>query len=690
MKRHDFHLFWLAGLMLLLFTSVVAAAQPLRLPADQPFVRPGMLQTREDMAYVKQQVQAGVEPWKTAFENLKKATDPDFQPEAYTHVSIGAYGTASTGGKEFYASARAALQLAMLAYLTDNEAYAQSATRIIRAWSDRLWDLDDNDAKLTIGYHGIHFLHAAEILKFMGTAWSAEDDAQFTRMIRQVFYPTIEDFFPEANGNWDGTLIHTMLCIGVWTGDHRIFNRALQHYLWGAGNGGLTRYFYPTGQPQETTRDWGHVQMGIGAFAQAAQVALTQGVLLFDLADNRLALGFEYCARYLLGGDIPVFGVRSDRANGTVQDIFEPVYQYYTGNLGIDLPGVKEIVETRTRPHASLGLLLATKAPADRRPAKVPVVQPDARAKLPSETGALAGATAASFPSDAVFLEPGADIQAAIDRYKGTGRWIVLRPGVHSLSQALRLESGITLAGEGARSILFLDPSADGYAIRNTDKNLHDVALRDLLIEAGTETETHFDPNSRRMLRAYLTSQRRGGVLLMGDRDDQMQRLSFRHVTIQNGTQHGLAIRGAKDVSLTACDVSDNGGSVVPGPGFHQNIQVTHSSNVDINACRADTSPAGNGIEAVCCRNLQITACESARNGRSGIRVADSRAVTVTDCLVEGNLRDGIGLETLIDGCPSAVLRGNLLQLNGGYGLRIPEDAVRTGNTLRDNRRPGR
>lgn len=58
------------------------------------------------------------------------------------------------------------------------------------------------------------------------------------------------------------------------------------------------------------------MQLGIGEFAKAAQVAWTQGIDFYSAADNQLALGFEYTAKFLLSGAIPVYGVLSLRGTG--------------------------------------------------------------------------------------------------------------------------------------------------------------------------------------------------------------------------------------------------------------------------------------------------------------------------------------------------------------------------------------
>ena len=223
------------------------------------FVHPGMAQNNQDLDYMREMILKDTEPWKTAFENLKKATSLDFIPKPFTEISVGPYGANSIGGREFSQSAEAVYNHALMWYITRNKAYARKAIEILNAWSYVLRSFDANNAKLNVGLFGYYYLNAAEILKYTDSDWALKDVKQFTQMVLTVFYPTIKDFFTEANGNWDASMISTMMCIGVFTDNAEIFNRAVERFYRGEGNSGITRYIYPGGQCQESTRDWDHV-----------------------------------------------------------------------------------------------------------------------------------------------------------------------------------------------------------------------------------------------------------------------------------------------------------------------------------------------------------------------------------------------------------------------------------------------
>ena len=74
----------------------------------------------------------------------------------------------------------------------------------------------NHDAKLLIGMAGLMYCNAAELLKHTWEGWPAENQRQFETMLRDVWYPVIEDFYPYANRNWDASMLQTMIGMGVF------------------------------------------------------------------------------------------------------------------------------------------------------------------------------------------------------------------------------------------------------------------------------------------------------------------------------------------------------------------------------------------------------------------------------------------------------------------------------------------
>lgn len=655
---------------------------------EKPFVHPGMLQNKADLELMKNNISEGKEPWKTAFENLKRETSLSFRVTPFTHVSSGAYGANDKGGNDFYESGKAACNHALMWYITGEKAHEAKAVEILNAWSYRLWDFDANNAKLLVGLFSPYYLNAAEILRYTGSGWQEKDIDQFSRLIQTVLYPTIKDFFTEANGNWDASMIYAMMCMGVFLDNHDIFNKAADRFYYGEGNSGITKYIYPTGQCQETTRDWAHVQLGIGELAKAVQIAWTQGYDFYSTAGNRLALGFEYAAKFLIENEIPVFGVLSQRDKNDFRDVYESVYEHYEKVKGIGMPFTGQLIQKHTRANSSAGVLTGLRIPEwaikidDKRP-----IAPSSKAKSPSICGALEIANT-SIPAGSVYIKPGKSIQKEIDKQSDSDapKWIVLGKGVHTLKEPLKLNSDITLCGEGKGTILTLNPNAEGITIINSSNNIRNVTVRDLLIEGATKTATPFDPNYERSQRLY-NAKSRGGLSFLGDEEEQIQNIRLENITIQNCTKNGVFISGAKNIKVINCDFSDNGSSVVPGQGFHHNLNLTHVSNCEITNSRFDASLWGNGLSVLFGENIIISGNEFARNKLSGIYCAESENVQVLGNLVEGNDESGIFFEYLKDGSSNIKIEKKLVQLNGKKGIFVERSSSAfPKNNLRDNR----
>jgi len=672
------------GLVCVLLMGAPLAALATEAPGRQSFVHPGMLHTSEDLATIRELVEAGEEPWRTAWEQLRdgRPSSLEFQPEPRTHVIRGPYGRPSIGDRELSRSARAAHSHALLWAISGNRAHAEKAIEILNAWSGVLWDFQLNDAKLLAAWTGDSFCNAAEILRHTDSGWEEGDVEQFTRLMLTVYYPLLENFFPEANGNWDAAIINTMLCIGVFCDNRGVFDRAVEHFMRGRGNGGITKYVYPSGQCQESTRDQSHTQMGLGEFALACRVAQSQGVDLYGAADNRLALGFEYTARYMLGDDVPAYGDVSEQGRRRLRDIYESVYQHYHYGRGLEMPYTGRAIARTRGGRRSGSALTMHRGPLPDPPRSAGPPSPSTQAP---EAGARPTPTA-NPPTDAISVAPGEDVQSALDSCSAGG-WVVLARGVHTLTDTLKIPSRITLSGQGLETILWLDPERTGPTLVNATPDLHDVTLRDLVVEGATSCETPNDPNSQRRRRSYQHAPSRAGIVLSALRAGQMRNLRLEHVTVRNCAHDGVAIRGATNVAIHSCDFSDSGGSVVPGPGLQHNLLLARSSKCEVRGSRFDTSLWGSGIDVSHCQDVSLHNNEAARNALHGIRATESTNVCVTGNLVEGNDGSGILLDALMDGCRGTEVRANLARNNGGYGIDVVHhgEGVVVDNTAKDN-----
>lgn len=344
--------------------------------AEAEFVHPGIAHSSQRIAFVKSKLEAGEQPWTGAWEQLKSSREAslDYQPQPSAHVERGAYNKPDIGSSEFSGDASAAYTHAICWVLSDDERHAKKCAEILDAWSNKLESVSNHDARLLVGMTGYKYCVAAEIIRHTWDGWEAESQTRFEKMLREIWYPIIEDFHPTANGNWDASMIQVMLAMGVFLEDPAMFDRAKDYFLTGKGNGAIGMYFSETGQCQESGRDQAHTQMGLEFLANACETAWIQGVDLYGALDNRLLKGFEYTAKYNLGMDVPYAPYRSfqgrynykaisDDSRGRLRGMYQRVFNHYHNRKGLDAPYTEQAAQkqsqsrgTRRRSQSSGGL----------------------------------------------------------------------------------------------------------------------------------------------------------------------------------------------------------------------------------------------------------------------------------------------------------------------------------------------
>jgi hypothetical protein len=341
------------------------------------FIHPGLLQSREDLVRIRNSVSAKQEPTFSGYEVFR--ANAQSQSNYRMRGPLATVGRNPTVGQSDYDSdANAAYQCAIMWCITGDPAFANKSREIINAWSATLKSVTGRDSVLMAGLGPFKMINAAEILRYTDAGWSGAEIRQTEKHFHNVIYPVLQDFAPFANGNWDTAAIKTMMAIGVFCDDRAIFERALRYYVAGVGDGRLTHYIInDAGQCQESGRDQQHTQLGLAHLGDCCEIAWHQGLDLYGLEGNRLLKGFEYCARYNLGEDVPFVETwdRTGKYNhiaistngrGQFRAVFEQVYNHYANRVGLDAPFTRRVVE-RIRPeqiggpgadHVGFGTLL--------------------------------------------------------------------------------------------------------------------------------------------------------------------------------------------------------------------------------------------------------------------------------------------------------------------------------------------
>ncbi|WP_183580588.1 alginate lyase family protein [Mucilaginibacter sp. X5P1] len=308
----------------------------------QPFVHPGLLHTAKDLQRIREMVAKGVEPWKSGFAVFKASpySSAEWVPHPAEHVERSLLAGAGKNIGDLEKDVCAAYQNALMWAITGDEAHAKKAIEILNAWSATLKVFDGTDVELGAGLCGFKMTSAAEIMRTY-PGWAPADIKRCQDMFMQVFYPPIQYFALWAHGNWDLACMKEMMAIGVFCDDHALFNKAVDFFYKGPGNGSLPHYIInETGQVQESGRDQAHTQLGIGHLSEMCEIGWSQGMDMYGANNNRLLKGFEYSAKYNLGEDVPFQPYTdisgrfpathiSDNGRGKLRSIYEMVLNHY-------------------------------------------------------------------------------------------------------------------------------------------------------------------------------------------------------------------------------------------------------------------------------------------------------------------------------------------------------------------------
>lgn len=632
------------------------------------FIHPGISFTIEDLELMKNKVDNNEDPWHSVFSLEEKSySTKEIDYKTFVHIVSGPYSNPDIGGKEFERAGRTLYDLSILSYISGNDVYAKEAIKLLENWMKvGVWSFDENNTKLLVAESCFFFCNAAEILRYTYSGWGKGHTEAFSRFIMSSFYPIIRYYFPKANGNWDGANIRALLSIAVFTDNEQLFDNAINHYKYSHANGSLVKYIYPDGQCQESTRDQGHVQMGLGLFADAARIAYSQGVDLFSVADNRLALGLEYTSRYLLGEESHCYGIISHKKRDDIRSNYLHAVKFYNA-LGYRLPYSEKIVNKKIEEKSNaMDILAAFRAKknsisiTERKDLNI--------SDMAFQVGAKHSVNRYN-KNNVIEVSPGQSIQSAIDRASKENKIVLLMPGQHLLIETLLIPSNTHIVGFGRQTILMSGKLKGSTAIAaSKDMGIENIILENFILEAsytyGSEPE-----NTERFERKGKFSNSLTGINFSAHGFNGYKNITLKNLTVNNYSRNGVVLSGVRGLLVINCDFSENGTHVVPGPRLQHNFKLTHVNQVEITNSRFDTSLKGAGIYLEHGNSILIDSCEIARNGWFGVAVTESDDVKIKNNLIEGNDASAVYLAFQYEGSTDIRIENNILRLNNGYGV---------------------
>ncbi|MFG1960281.1 alginate lyase family protein [Nonomuraea sp. NPDC049028] len=367
-------------------TAALVASLALPLPAaaaPATFTHPGVLLGRDQLDFMRTKVNAGAQPWKSAYDQMMGHSLASLTRAAKPRavVECGPYSNPNNGCTDERQDALAAYTMSLAWYVTRDAKYAKKAIEIMDAWSAVIKDHTNSNAPLQTGWAGSVWPRAAEIIRYTYTSWPNVD--RFVTMLRTVYLPKVING-SNSNGNWELSMMEAAVGISVFLEDRTSYDKAITKYRGrvpayiylstdgelpkGAPGSGLdtrdelVKYWqgqttFVTGLTQETCRDFTHTGYGISAISHVAETTKIQGQDLYPEVGERLrqALGFQ--SKYQLGAAVPSW-LCGGSLNLGLGPITEVGFNQLHNRQGIPMTNTQQLTEQQ-RPAGTNQLFVA-------------------------------------------------------------------------------------------------------------------------------------------------------------------------------------------------------------------------------------------------------------------------------------------------------------------------------------------
>ena len=393
-----------------------AAVPGPKIPVPQPpatFRHPGLLNNMEELKKIRAKIEAGEEPWKSAFEQMKASNysklDRKPNPVEISKSGILGKGGDAGGAKAESIDAKSAYTMALMWVFTDDVRYAKKAVEILNAWTILKGHAGGN-WYLQASWTGSVFASAAEIIRATYPDWSKEEIAAFSAMLNRAFLPELHNRL--AYGNRALSTMNALVAIGVFNNDRAAFYEGVSHWVsyvpcwiylkedgavpflpdyWknGPTNEELAKLsadlfpdaskawfsqeikiigedrtmlekgdinllwynppMYVDGMCSETFRDMGHCDLGFASLIYTAEIAWHQGIDLYSIHAKRIMAFMEFQSGLRIDEKIQTEFYRIQFNN--VNPTWETAYNHYHNRMGYALPKTGEFIKRALRPN---------------------------------------------------------------------------------------------------------------------------------------------------------------------------------------------------------------------------------------------------------------------------------------------------------------------------------------------------
>ncbi len=199
--------------------------------ANFTFKHDSMLNTVDELLFIKGQIEAGEEPWASSFEKMKqsKYASKTYTPSPVAIPSAGINGANDQGANAESMDSAAAYTQALMWILTGEEVYAKNAVKILNGWANVMQSHGGANWYLQASWAGSKFPAAAELIRATYPGWSQEEIDAFKGMLNRAFLPLLNQRM--AYGNRLLSVSNALVAIGVFNEDKAALHQGLFQYL---------------------------------------------------------------------------------------------------------------------------------------------------------------------------------------------------------------------------------------------------------------------------------------------------------------------------------------------------------------------------------------------------------------------------------------------------------------------------
>lgn len=182
-----------------------------------------MMNTAEQLQFIRDKIAANEEPWATYYERLTKS--------GYSKLTwVPHAAVVPSSESSLIGDCYAAYNQALIYCFSGDTAYAENARTIINAWSASVEEWSGiGNWYLAPAWGASIMAPAAELLRNTYPGWTAADTAQCQDMFNRAFLPVLK--FRYAYGNREFSVCNALAAIGVFNDDRAALYMGLYHWV---------------------------------------------------------------------------------------------------------------------------------------------------------------------------------------------------------------------------------------------------------------------------------------------------------------------------------------------------------------------------------------------------------------------------------------------------------------------------